>query len=280
MKKLLEHIEKCSKRLTEEYKEASEKGGNTSQEVADFREGWFASILGKYFPKTSRMRKSKIFDSYGNESCSIDTVVLAENHPHLCDFQDDKYSFILADGVDFVIELKSQMTKSELLRSFEQLDSVKSLKCIKRASLPPQMVKRHNTLNEHYVNKIPSFVYFFEMKGHMAISTFKKHLEDYCKNRDKNTWLDGIVLHEEWVVVKELDDTTGDVFYSLSKFDKSTFLAFLFILNEKIVNAELKMSGSILTHYIKSALKPVSYEILFRASEISPCENNEMLVDS
>ena len=101
-----------------EYKElklglskASIEGKGTPQEIADRREELFHSFFIKYFPFPFRITKGNIIDSYNNRSASIDCVILDPSHPYTIDAKNNKASVILADGVDYAIEIKGTLAE-------------------------------------------------------------------------------------------------------------------------------------------------------------------------
>lgn len=130
--KLIELLTIEAKEIAFSFQKARLEGEGTPQEVADRREECFKSFLSKYFPFPYRIVKGNIRDSYGNSSYSIDCIVLNPSHPHTIDPNNDKASFIFADGVDFAIEIKSDLSnKNELKRALLQIQSVKKLRRVK-----------------------------------------------------------------------------------------------------------------------------------------------------
>lgn len=129
MNKVIELLENEAKELDMEFKKAGIEGRNTPQEIADRRENIIRTFFKKYYPFPYRIVKGNICDSYGNESMSVDNVILNPIHPHTIDSKTNCASVILADGVDFAIECKSDLTsKVEIERVLKQCISVKKLK--------------------------------------------------------------------------------------------------------------------------------------------------------
>ena len=106
---------------------ASIEGRGTPQEVADRRESVVQKFIAKYFPFPFRIAKGNIVDSFGNRSASIDCIILNPEHPHTV--SDSRlYSVILADGTDFAVEIKPDLTSQvEIERALRQIRSVKNL---------------------------------------------------------------------------------------------------------------------------------------------------------
>lgn len=114
--------------LNSEFRKASIQGRGTSQEVAEFRENAVQAFLGRYFPFPHRIAKGKVRDSFGNIAASIDCVICAPNHPYTVSVR-DKFSLLLAEGVDSVIEVKPNIAdRAELHRALEQGLTVKKLR--------------------------------------------------------------------------------------------------------------------------------------------------------
>lgn len=154
--KLLELLAYEGARLSSEFEKAGVAGRNTPQEVADFRENALRDFVRRYFPFPYRVAKGNIVDSFGNESDSIDCVLLNPIHPHTID-SFDKFTVILADAVDAAIELKPNLQdKAELERGLRQIVSVKQLRRSKTplllsSNLPPHIL-------EHSL-RVPAFLF-------------------------------------------------------------------------------------------------------------------------
>lgn len=130
--RLTTFVEQTGAELTAQFARASTLGEGTSQEVADFREGALRDLMRRFYPAPHTVTKGKILGPDGSLSASIDCVVLSHEHPHLVD-SEQKLSFLLADGVDLVVELKPDLTDSrEIARAIRQVSSVKEI--VKRNS--------------------------------------------------------------------------------------------------------------------------------------------------
>jgi len=113
--------------LESRFRKASIEGKGTSQEVADFRENALQDFVRRYFPFPHRVTKGKIRDSFGSVSDSIDCVICNPNHPYTVDSR-EKFSLLLAEGIDAAIEVKPDIQSSaELVRGLVQGLSVKHL---------------------------------------------------------------------------------------------------------------------------------------------------------
>lgn len=115
-----------------EMERCSREGKGTPQEIADRREALVRTFFEKYYPFPYKITKGQICDSYGNESCSVDCVILNPIHPYTFDAKTHNVSVILADGVDFAIECKSNLNSElEIERVLKQCKSVKALRKVK-----------------------------------------------------------------------------------------------------------------------------------------------------
>ena len=85
-------------------------------------------------------------------------MVLNPAHPHLVD-ADGKFSLILADAVDFVVEVKGRLDRAELSRLLKQCQSVRR---VVRSQTAIALPGNHPELVEPS-RRIPFFAYIHEM---------------------------------------------------------------------------------------------------------------------
>jgi hypothetical protein len=192
---LVQLLEHQAKQLSHDFQKASIEGGNTPQEVSDRRENTFNDLISSYFPFPYRITKQSIIDSFGNRSQSIDCLVLNPCHPYTVS-NNSLLSIVFADGVDFAIELKPELSsKKEIERALEQIISVKKLKRVKNS---------YSTMNPQdapeIYSKIPCFIF--------ANSTYKNKnllvkyiVEFYVKNSiPREHQFDMIVINNDLVL--------------------------------------------------------------------------------
>lgn len=130
--KLLSLLDLEALELSNGFKKASVEGYGTPQEVSDRREEVFHSFISKYFPFPYRIVKGNIIDTYGHNSNSIDCLVLNPAHPYTIDSKNEKASVIFAEGVDYAIEIKSELVdRNEIERALKQIQSVKKLRRVR-----------------------------------------------------------------------------------------------------------------------------------------------------
>jgi len=126
--KLIEILRYETDEIDTALKKASVEGRGTPQEVADRREGTVRAVFEKYFPLPYKATKGNIVDAYGNESASIDCVILRGEHPNTFDMYTKLASVILADAVYCAVEIKDSLYGDELKIGLNQIRTVKRLR--------------------------------------------------------------------------------------------------------------------------------------------------------
>jgi hypothetical protein len=190
MDTLLNILKSECRTINEEFELASEQGEGTSQEVADFRENAVQDFIGRYYPQSHIVSKGKITDLEGNQSNSIDCLVLNPAHPNLTDSK-GKFRLIFSDGCDAAIEVKPDLARSdELTRALEQGISVKKTK----RSKSPILLKRRSPKNimEHSLY-IPFYV--FCVKAFDVTKLYEQITDYYRRNKTPlEHQVDGVVI--------------------------------------------------------------------------------------
>ena len=155
MNQLLEILRVEGKQLVEEFHLASEQGDGTPQEVADFRENAVQGFVARYYPQSHIVSKGKVTDLEGNQSDSIDCLILNPAHPHLVDSK-GKFRLIFADGCDAAIEVKPNLARTdELHRALNQCISVKKTRRSKTAML----TRKEDAHIVEHSRHVPFFVF-------------------------------------------------------------------------------------------------------------------------
>lgn len=185
--------------LSSEFRKASIQGRGTSQDVAELRENAVQAFLGRYFPFPHRIAKGKVRDSFGNIAASIDCVICAPNHPYTVSTR-DKFSLLLAEGVDSVVEVKPNIAdKAELNRALEQGLSVKKLR---RATT--SMLHEYGSLGER-ARRVPFGVFAMQCKA-APIETGFEILEFYkSRSIDPLDQADFVVVNDVCVFSNFVD---------------------------------------------------------------------------
>lgn len=129
MNRLIDILKCDFEEMQLEMERCSSEGHGSPQDIADRRESLVRTFFEKYYPFPYRITKGQISDSYGKSSCSVDCVILNPIHPNTIDSKTSLSSVILADGVDFAIECKSNLnSNSEIYRALKQCITVKELR--------------------------------------------------------------------------------------------------------------------------------------------------------
>lgn len=243
--------------LETDFEKASIEGKGTSQEVSDRREAAFNNFLKKYFGFPFRIAKGNIIDAYGNRSASIDSLVLNPDHPFTVT-NDEKYSVILADGVDFAIELKPNLsTKAELKRGLKQIKTVKELTRTRSGYMNFGSDKAKQKERELYkVNtfKIPSFIFTSKIKTDLR-GTFEDLVDYYEMEGIKRAQqLDAIVVNKRGILINVRKGSyfhNGTEGLQFLEHRDETLAAFLAILNTLPLSA-MRQNTSVLKPFLKT----------------------------
>lgn len=244
MNKLLELLKIEAKEISTSFDKASIEGAGTPQEVSDRREMVFKNFLAKYFPFPYKIVKGNIIDTYGSRSNSIDCIVINPSHPYTVDSNNLNASIIFADGVDYAIEIKPDLSsKIEIQRGLAQIQSIKKLKRV-----------RTRMFNEGNCEKIPAII--FAEKTYVESTLLLDHIVDYyVKNKvPQNEQFDMIVINNRFI----LFNVGGDSYIRLKDYkgiviaenNENTMALFLLYLNS-LPRAEALVSESIIKLYLK-----------------------------
>ena len=123
MNKIQEYCDFQSKQLVERFQQirsgkddSDVKGGENEQTVVKF--------LKEHCPAKHIVTNTSIIDSYGNSTDEIDVCVCNADQP----FLPSPGSHIIAEGVDFVVQVKSSIpSRSEIKRIINNSQSVKKV---------------------------------------------------------------------------------------------------------------------------------------------------------
>jgi hypothetical protein len=212
--------------------------------------------LRKYFPFPHRIAKGIITDIAGNKSASIDSIIINPVHPYTIDVA-EKFSIILADGVDVSIELKPDISdKGELETALKQVQTVKKLRRVKG---PMLLTKGQPDARIDYSKQIPAFI--FSIKAKAEITDTVKEIINYYKANSipKIEQVDfviilnrGIIANHKFIEDSNLSDGKGNKVtgFSYHQFDEDTLAMFLFYLNS-VYHAAATFHGNILPLYIQ-----------------------------
>lgn len=125
---LKEVFESISKKMTLDFSEVTSRI-NHNGEKGTARENVLQNYLRNYIPDKYTFSKGTIIDCNDNQSRQVDIIIHDKyTTPYLIDM--DSTKVIPVESVYAVIEVKSTLTKEELRKSIENINSVKQLKKI------------------------------------------------------------------------------------------------------------------------------------------------------
>lgn len=252
MNDLYELLREEALQLSSEFRKASIQGKGTSQEVAEFRENAVQTFLARYFPFPHRIAKGKVRDSFGSIAASIDCVICAPNHPYTVSAR-DKFSLLLAEGVDSVVEVKPNIAdKAELHRALEQGLTVKKLR-----RTTTSLLHEHHPLSE-WAKRVPFGVFSMQCKA-SPIETGFEILEFYSeRNVDPIDQADFVVVNDVCVFSNFIDqslnswNTAGfpnQTGWFYEGWGKDSLVGFLLRLH-RVAHAGMKLQEDVLPRYL------------------------------
>lgn len=238
--------------LSSEFRKASIQGHGTSQEIAEFRENAVQTFLARYFPFPHRIAKGKVRDSFGNIAASIDCVICAPNHPYTVSAR-DKFSLLLAEGVDSVVEVKPNIAdKAELHRALEQGLTVKKLR-----RTTTSLLHEHQPMSE-WAKRVPFGIFSMQCKA-SPIETGFEILEFYLdRGVDPIDQADFVVVNDVCVFSNFVDkslncwNTAGypnQVGWFYEGWAKDSLVGFLLRLH-RVAHAAMKLQEDVLPRYL------------------------------
>lgn len=185
------------------FNKASIEGKGTPQDIADRREQLFCSFIKKYFPFPYVVTKGQIEDSHGRRSNSIDCVVLSPSHPNTIDVRTGKASFIMADGVDYAIEIKGKINdRDELRRGLKQLRSVKQLTRARDINDMLIFPSRYSNEYKEWIRKVPAIM--FANESYSDPESLATEITDYYESENVPSieQFDLIAVNQRYVLIK------------------------------------------------------------------------------
>lgn len=254
-KEFLAEFRHWSEELGREFGRASRLGSGTAQEVADHREAAFRALIERFYPRPKIVTKGQILPVSGPKSNSIDCIVLNEAHPNLVD-AGGKFSMILADGVDFAVEVKGRLDGAELDRCLKQGLSVSRARC-SRTPIVPMVTKQARDFGVARSTVVPFYSYWHEQA--LSVETMCHRIRDWVLT-DQIDPLDrpiAYAIHDRGVLV----DTTAP--HSLSMYLEPFFgaglvwiergdltLGLFLVFLDRGMNAVLPDTASVFQRYV------------------------------
>ena len=210
---------------TDILKAQSEVVGNINHRtsIGSNRETFVKEFLSKFFPKKFVVGSGEIFDSSNNVTNQCDVVIYNEQFP-IFDYSSTQQ--FLAEGVLAHIEVKSNLTTEELIKS---LNITKSVKMMER-----NVGSKNNP-------KISSCI--FAYKGISKETLMKAHKEYYASEGDFDNFVDIICVLGEYIIAKQnVPGTPGKIIGYETK-DRTLSLFFIqlyqFLLDNTVENPNL-----------------------------------------
>lgn len=119
-----ELIKAASARMQADFELSRKKFGSPVDIGAD-RVNILKDFLTKYLPRYYGFGNGEIIDSHGNRSGQVDIIVCNQFHPFT--YNEEGLGLFLAEGVDWAIEVKSNLA-TELTQGMLQVKQVKGLR--------------------------------------------------------------------------------------------------------------------------------------------------------
>jgi hypothetical protein len=213
--------------------------------------------LQKYFPFPYRVTKGNIIDSYGSNSASIDCILLNPIHPYTIS-NNNMASVILADGADFVFEVKPELNSgTEIEIALNQMHSVKKLSRVE-SRVTNNIFMKTQYENEYIENckKIPGII--FSVETYKNIGLLLDKIVNYyeSKNIKRIYQFDIIVINNNCIIINSRKNYychyKGMEGLLILETGKLTLLQFLFEIN-LLPKSEVDYSRPIINHYIKES---------------------------
>jgi hypothetical protein len=177
IKENFEHIRRS-------YSDSDVKGGANEHIVIDF--------MRKYISCHFIANNSEVIDSYGNKSHEIDVCVCNRDQP----VSQERGGILIAEGIDFVVQVKAKLTKAEINRVVKNCKSVKTLK---RRKNQKDIFAAMDADIPYFVERIPYFVFAFS--GGAKFETLCKNIYDSIADVDYVYQPDAFfVLNEGFIV--------------------------------------------------------------------------------
>lgn len=254
--KLIQLLTIEAEEMATSYRKASIEGEGTPQEIADRREGVFARFIAKYFPFPYRIVKGNITDSYGASSNSIDCIVLNPSHPYTIDEKNERASIIMADGVDFAIEIKPDLANAtEIERALKQIQSVKKLRRCKTGILSSS--SKFSDKQIEYAKTVPGII--VADKTYSNVKLLVEKIYTYYRNNKvpKTEQFDLIMVNKSCLIFNFRNETylTCDGREGIAVWaggDKS--LAGLLYMMNTFPRCEMLLSESIMKIYLSDLM--------------------------
>lgn len=220
-----ERLQNNLKQTRKEFEHSGLKGDENEEAVRDF--------LKKYLPRTYNLGNGEIIDSKGHYSKEVDIAICNQFHPFT--YSPNGRGVLFIEGVDGVVEIKSQLTDSHLEAAIDNCQSVRGLE----VDAPGGILASGNV---ERVSQPPYLLFAFESE--MTLETIKDRLRTYNEDKgiERKNGIDFVVCLDRGVVLnsQERDQLrlySDDSWYGYATSDQyPPIYMFLFVLYDKMPN--------------------------------------------
>jgi len=162
-----ELIRAASDRMQVDF-ELSRKKFGSPVDIGTDRVNILKDFLAKYLPRSFGFGNGEIIDTYGNKSGQVDIILCNQYHPFT--YNEEGLGLFLAEGVDWAIEVKSNLT-TELKQGMLQ---VKRTKGLKKKPLKGDMA--YSSSSVLHRNQIPCLLFGYQASSIGTLRDNIKHL--------------------------------------------------------------------------------------------------------
>jgi hypothetical protein len=131
----------------------SDVKGNDNEDIVEL-------FLKENVTAESYVQNVEIIDSTGKHSDEVDICACNRDQP----FSSESGQLVIAEGVDFVVQVKAALTAEEIRRSIKNCRSVKSL--IRKSNVADITIAHENDI-DYFVNRIPYIIFAFSSQVSM-----------------------------------------------------------------------------------------------------------------
>lgn len=149
-------------RIRKTHSDSDVKGGANEGTVTEF--------LRRHISAASIISNVQIIDSNGSASGEIDVCVCNADQP----FAPQPGQIVIAEGVDFVVQVKATLTTKEIERLVKNCESVKQL--IRKSNSHDTVLVAEADI-PYYADRIPYFVFAFESELSFDTASESLHAE-------------------------------------------------------------------------------------------------------
>ncbi|HYT94733.1 MAG TPA: DUF6602 domain-containing protein [Gemmataceae bacterium] len=182
-RKLLAEFEE----LRGKHKDPDVKGGGNEGIVKEF--------MQRHLPFKVVVQNTSIIDTNDQQSDELDVVVCNEDQPFLS--RTSIPDLLIAEGVDFVLQVKANLTTTEIRRTVRNCRSVKRLQRV--TSDNDYILVDAPADIPFFVDRIPYICFAFESR--LRLSTVANRLRDECQNTPIEEQPDAVFVLGKGMVV-------------------------------------------------------------------------------